>query len=288
MATRRSPGLSLLPGFVRSADRAEALAWVGSISPLWEQRWSTVRGPPPGQEARALLRPVYWLGNWQFACLGYYEPPRGTRDRAVAAEGFPPFMVRWVREIEARIRRVVPADAVPPGWALDTCLVNLYGTREVDGRTVDTARVGAHRDREPGPVASVSLGERALFQFVTRGSPPEVVLDQWLDDGALQVFGGRLWKDQLLHRVQRVEDRKGLELAPQVAGFRTRRVNFTFRHVPPEHVVPFAALGDVARADVRGYVTELAEHSPFWRDALARADAASGAVRAESGLGRGP
>jgi hypothetical protein len=114
------------------------------------------------------------------------------------------------------------------------------------------------------------------------------VLDQWLDDGALQVFGGRVWKDQLLHRVQRVEDRRGLDLAPQVPGFRTRRVNFTFRHVPPAHVVPFARLGEVARADVRGYVAELGEHSAFWRDALAAGDRAAGPARAERPVGRGP
>lgn len=269
--TRRAPGCSLLPGFVRTSDRAEVLAWLEGLSPLWEQRWSTLRGPPPGQEARALLRPVYWLGNWQFACLGYYEPPRGTRDRAVAAEPFPPFMRRWVQEIEARTRRVVPAADIPPGWKLDTCLVNLYGARVEGDREVDVARVGAHRDFEPGPVASVSIGERALFQFVTRGERAEPVLTQWLDDGALQIFGGRTWKDQLLHRVQRVEDKRGLSLPPFVDGFRTRRVNFTFRHVPAEHVVPFHRLGEVAREDVRAYVETLAERSTFFRDALAAA-----------------
>ena len=36
-------------------------------------------------------------------------------------------------------------------------------------RWVDVARVSEHRDFEPGPVASISLGERALFQFVRRG-----------------------------------------------------------------------------------------------------------------------
>src|SRR3712207_7147345 len=40
------------------------------------------------------------------------------------------------------------------GWHLNTCLVNFYGSRLEDGRWVDTARVGEHKDFEPGPVRS--------------------------------------------------------------------------------------------------------------------------------------
>ena len=79
-----------MPGYVDEPARAEILAWLATLRPLWEQRYSTVRPPPPGKVQRPLLRPVYWLGNWQFACLGYYEPPRGVHDRCVAAEPFPP------------------------------------------------------------------------------------------------------------------------------------------------------------------------------------------------------
>jgi len=40
---------------------------------------------------------------------------------------------------------------------------------------------------EPGPVASLSLGERARFQFVPRGAPSaSPVRTQWLD-GSLQI-----------------------------------------------------------------------------------------------------
>jgi hypothetical protein len=94
------------------------------------------------------------------------------------------------------------------------------------------------------------------------------VRTQWLDDGSLQAFGGRRWKDDLLHRVQRVDDRRGVTLAPAIDGFRTRRVNLTFRHVPAEHVVDFARLGALAQADVRGYVETLAAHAPFFARAL--------------------
>ena len=45
-------------------------------------------------------------------------------------------------------------------------------------------------------------------------------------------------------------------------------MNFTFRYVPTEHVVPLARLGPAALADVRGYVATLAASSPFFARAL--------------------
>ena len=260
-------GYLYVADYVGAGERAELMAWLATLHPLWEQRYSTRRPPPPGKAQRPLLRPVYWLGNWQFACLGYYEPPRRVKDRCVAAEPFPPVLRRMIADVEARIRRAfLPAD-VPPGWHLNTCLVNFYGSRRDGAKVVDVARVGEHRDFEPGPVASISIGERALFQFVARGrepgSPP--VRNQWLDDGSLQAFAGPRWKDDLLHRVQRVEDKRGVELPPAIEGFHTRRINLTFRYVPDRDVVPFARLSAEARDDVREYVEELARHSDFWR-----------------------
>jgi hypothetical protein len=258
------------PGFVTEAARAEILAWLATLRPLWELRYSTRRALPAGKPQRALLRPVYWLGNWQFACLGYYEPPRRVHGAAVAAEPFPPVLARLVAAATRRVRAGFPPAVVPRRWHLNTCLVNFYGDRTAGERTVDAARVGEHRDFEPGPVASISLGERARFQFVRRGqrdAPP--VRTQWLEDRSLQIFGGPRWKDDLLHRVQRVDDKLGLDLPPAIEGFRTRRVNFTFRYVPDEHVVPFAELSPEARDDVRGYVATLAAGSPFFARALA-------------------
>jgi alkylated DNA repair dioxygenase AlkB len=272
----RDAGYLYEQGYLSAADRAELLAYLGTLRPLWEQRYSTRRPPPPGRPQRRLLRPVYWLGNWQFACLGYYEPPRGVRDRCVAAEPFPPVLARLVADIERRIHASFPRADVPPGWRLDTCLVNFYGSRLDDGRWVDAARVGEHRDFEPGPVASLSLGERALMQFVERGARGAPVRTQWLDDGSLQAFGGPRWKDDLLHRVQRVDRRAGVELPPTIEGFRTRRINLTFRHVPPAHVTPFAALSPPARDDVRGYVEALAAASPHFAAALAGERASRG------------
>jgi hypothetical protein len=103
-------------------------------------------------------------------------------------------------------------------------------------------------------VASISLGERALFQFVKRGKadePTRVVAQQWLDDRSLQLFGGDTWKKRLLHRVLRVDRRGGTEFDVRVPSFSTRRVNLTFRYVPDERV-PFAKFGSpVRRARVR-------------------------------------
>lgn len=258
--------------FVDAQHRAALLGWLEKLHPLWEQRYSEGNPPPPGRQQRQLLRPVYWLGNWQFACLGYYRPPGGVRDRCVRAEPFPAALDQLVRLIEAQVHEEFRREDVPPGWHLNTCLVNFYGDRvSASGRREDVARVGEHKDFEPGPVASISFGERALFQFVRSHLPGEregVVLQQWLEDGSLQIFGGPRWKKQLFHRVQRVDDRDGRRFALHVDGFETRRINLTLRYVPDEHVVAFAGLSDPARRDVRGYMEELARHSPFFRREL--------------------
>ena len=274
------PGLIYERGFLSAADRAALGTWLNTLWPLWEERFSAGNPPPPGQKQRQLLRPVYWLGNWQFACLDYYRPPAGIHNRCVRAEPFPPVLVRLVGEIEERTREEFRAQDIPAGWHLDTCLVNFYGDRiEPSGKRVDTARVGEHKDFEPGPVASISLGERALFQFVRSTRPGErdaVVSQQWLDDSSLQIFGGDRWKKQVFHRVQRVDRRDGHRFALHREGtaqhpFETRRVNLTLRYVPDAHVVPFSQLSAPAAADVRGYMETLASHSPFFARELAAA-----------------
>lgn len=258
---------------MKPRDREQLLKWLSTLRPIWEQRYSTLREPPAGQTQRGLLRPVYWLGNWQFACLDYYRPPRGVEDRCVEAEPFPEVLARLVADTERRIAKLFPRKDIPEGYRLNTCLVNFYGARREGERWVDTARVGEHRDFEPGPVASLSIGERALFHFVRSqriGEREAPLVSQWLDDGSLQIFGGTFFKDRVFHRVQRVDKRERIELPPQIDDFHTRRINFTFRYVPEEHVMPFAKLGKTAREDVRGYVSELAQSSDFFRRALAK------------------
>jgi alkylated DNA repair dioxygenase AlkB len=268
----RPDGLHYDAGFLSTADRQTIVTWLSTLKPLWEQRFSEVRPLPEGETQRRLLRPVYWLGNWQFACLDYYRPPNGLVDRAVQAEPFPPVLQKLVAVIEQRARRMFQGDPdYPEKWHLNTCLINFYGTQLEGGKRVDVARVGEHKDFEPGPVASLSLGERALIQFVTSRKPGErdgVVAQQWLDDRSLQIFGGEQWKRRTFHRVQRVDTKAGHLFDIKVADFETRRVNFTFRYVPDEHVVPFPSLSESARKDVEGYVRTLALSSPFFDKAL--------------------
>jgi len=264
-------GLFYDADFASARDRAALADWLASIQPIWENRWSAVRAASAGGQRR-LLRPVYWLGGWQFACLDYYRPPVGVADRCVTAEPYPPLLAAIVEEIERRACERYRGSDLPRGWHLNTCLVNLYGDRIEDGRRIDCARLGEHRDFEPGPVASLSLGERALFQFVKRGAkhePTRVVAQEWLADGSLQLFGGDAWKKHALHRVLRVEKKGGFRFQLNVPEFETRRVNFTFRWVPDEHIVPFAQLGAAAQRDVRGYVAELARSSEFFAGQLA-------------------
>ena len=58
------------------------------------------------------------------------------------------------------------------------------------------------------------------------------------------------------------------EFPPTIEGFHTRRINFTFRYVPPAHVTPFARLSEATRRDVLPYVEELAQYSRFFARAL--------------------
>jgi DNA oxidative demethylase len=268
---QRTQGLHYDAGFLSRADRADILAYLATLKPIWENRFSDVRPLPEGEEQRRLLRPVYWLGNWQFACLDYYRPPQGLLNRAVAAEPFPKVLSKLVATMEQRARRMFRGEDMPEKWHLNTCLVNFYGSHLEDGKWVDVARVGEHKDFEPGPVASLSLGERALIQFVTSKRPGErdgVVEQQWLDDGSLQIFGGEQWKNRTFHRVQRVDTKGGHRFDIGVPDFETRRINFTFRYVPDEHVMPFKALSPEAKRDIEGYVRTLAQHSRFFADAL--------------------
>ena len=152
-------GLHYDPNFVSDEDRAEIVRWLAAIQPIWENRFSERRAAAAGGQRR-LLRPVYWLGSWQFACLDYYRPPNGVANRCVAAEPYPPVLARLVARIEKLARGLYRGADLPERWHLSTCLVNLYGSRLEDGQRVDCARVGEHRDFEPGP-GRVDLARRA-------------------------------------------------------------------------------------------------------------------------------
>lgn len=265
------PGIYYQFPFIDRNERAQLLRWLETLVPLWEMRFSEHNPPPEGDQQRPLLRPVYWLGNWQFACLDYYHPPKGIQNRCVRAEPYPSLLKGLVERIEFIAKKRFPRTFFPDKWKLNTCLINFYGSKLEDGRWVDRARVGEHKDFEPGPVGSLSLGDRAFFQFVTGKSSlgtENEVLFQWLEDSSLQIFGGDKWKNKTFHRVQRVEDKRQEDLGPKMEGFRTRRINFTFRYVPEEHILPYAEFPPHLQADIRPYIEKLAESSPFYKRLL--------------------
>jgi alkylated DNA repair protein (DNA oxidative demethylase) len=264
-------GLLYIPKFIKPAEKETLLTYLRTLHPIWEMRFSKNNPAPNGSPNRQLLRPVYWLGNWQFACLDYYHPPKGIYNRCVEAESFPPIMAEIVAGIEGMVHSEFLERDIPKGWHLNTCLINYYGSKIEDGKKNDVARVGEHRDFEPGPVASVSLGERALFQFVSsRGKQSQsyVVLQQWLEDCSLQIFGSDRFKKQLFHRIQRVEKKLSPIEGLNTTNFETRRINFTFRYVPDEHILRFSKLPLPQKEDVRPYLQELARYSAHFTQAL--------------------
>src|SRR5437879_5769042 len=109
-------GLYYDRGFLPPADRPVLLEWLRGIHPLWEFRFSAHHPPPEGKIQRRLLRPVYWLGNWQFACLNYYHPPKGIHNRCVRAKPFPQVMAKLVDKMEKITRRILKPADIPAGW----------------------------------------------------------------------------------------------------------------------------------------------------------------------------
>lgn len=257
--------------FIDRKERAKLLLWLETLVPLWEMRFSEHNPPPANDEQRQLKRPVYWLGNWQFACLDYYHPPQGIHNRCVKAETYPDQLQKLVDRIEFIAKKRFPKSFFPEKWKLNTCLINFYGNKLEEGKWVDRARVGEHKDFEPGPVGSLSIGDRAFFQFVngkTQLGDENIVLSQWLEDSSLQIFGGDKWKSKVFHRVQRVEDKRNELIGPKIEGFNTRRINFTFRYVPEEHIYPLKDLPKNLQADIHPYVQTLSKSSQTFRKML--------------------
>lgn len=257
--------------FVERNERSQLLDWLNTLSPLWEMRFSESNPPPPSDHQRQLLRPVYWLGNWQFACLDYYHPPKGVLYRCIKAEPYPPMLQKLVDRMEFIAKKRFPKSFFPSAWKLNTCLINYYGNKFEDGKWVDRARVGEHKDFEPGPVASLSFGERAFFQFVKGKADlgeKNIVYSQWLEDSSLQIFGGDQWKIKNFHRVQRVENRKNELIGPSIEGFQTRRINLTFRYVPEEHVFPLEKIPAHLKNDIRPYLETLSLSSAYFKSIL--------------------
>jgi DNA oxidative demethylase len=269
--TKQAPlptGLYYQFPFIDRQERSRLLQWLETLVPLWEMRFSEHNPPPEGDKQRPLLRPVYWLGNWQFACLDYYHPPHGILNRCVLAEKYPRELQLIVDRIEFIAKKRFPKSFIPEKWKLNTCLINFYGSKFEEDRWIDRARVGEHKDFEPGPVGSLSFGDRAFFQFVngkTQMGQENVVFSQWLEDSSLQIFAGDKWKNKTFHRVQRVEDKRKESLGPKIENFNTRRINFTFRYVPEEHIISYEKLPTPQKSDILPYIEKLALSSSYYK-----------------------
>ncbi len=268
------PGLYLNQGYLNGPRKKTLIEEIENFHPIWEERFSKSNPPPEGDTWRSLLRPVYWLGNWQFACLDYFHPPEGLEYRCVKAEDFPPFMKKMVDDIEDLTRKFAGKD-IPNGWKLNTCLINYYGSKiDNNGNEIDMARVGDHKDSEPGPVASISLGERAYFQFL-KGRPKDpnnVVSNHWLNDGSLLIFWSEEFKNKYFHRVQRVEKKGGIFFNDHLDNYKTRRINLTFRYVPDEYIHPLCEFPKEKIEDISPYLNILSKFSSFWKEEIDKSD----------------
>ncbi len=259
------PGFNYLPRFI-SLEEADVLAaYFASIHPLWEHRHAETDHARDGVGRRRLTRPVYWLGAWQFACLGYYAEPDHREHRCMRAEPLPAVMQSLLERLRPVLHTHDPAFPDPP----NSCLVNYYG-KEIheSGPPVDYARLRKHRDGEPGPVVMISIGQAGLLEFVDVAREDEVALGVWTRHRSISVLSGPEFKDRLYHRIRRVRHGQKPTLTTQLEGFDVRRISVSFRHVPADLIEDFGQLPAESRERIRPYVETLAEHSPHFRAQL--------------------
>lgn len=254
------PGFSYLPRFITSAEGEALIAYFGKISPVWEQRHREQAHGRSENHSRRLTRPVYWLGAWQFACLGYYAEPHYREDRCVRAEPFPPVMSAILGRLKPTLLTHDPAFSDVP----NSCLINYYGRKVGDGPPRDYARLRMHRDGEPGPVVMFSIGQPGLLEFLDpdRGEAPELAV--WTRHLSVVVLSGPEFKDRLYHRVTRVRTGREPVIASRLKSFEVRRVSVSFRHVPEGLISDYSGLSEKSQASVREHVEELALHSPHF------------------------
>jgi len=258
----RVSGFSYLPRFITAAE-AEALGeYFAGLHPLWEKRHADSAVSRRGATGR-LTRPVYWLGAWQFAALGYYSEPDHLHQKCVRAEPLPPVMTQLLERLRPEL--VTHGDTGP---LPNTCLINYYGREpREDGPPLDYARLRMHRDAEPGAVVMLSVGQPAQFELVDADAD-SVHLAQWVRHRSVVILSGPEYKDRLYHRVTRVRHGREPVLGAKLDGFEVRRVSVSFRHVPERHILDLGELGAEARSIAQPYVAELADHSDHFRRQL--------------------
>lgn len=264
-------GLSYLPQFIEQNEAQTLIEYFGGLHPLWEQRHSGTSHGRSARHGRQLTRPVYWLGAWQFASLGYYAEPEHRLHRCLRAEPFPPVM----RQILERLKPVVEGSHTdemldstnrsPTSVLPNTCLINYYGRKVGEGVPVDCARLRMHRDGEPGPVIMFNIGQAGLLEFLDPEISDLPELSVWTRHRSVTIISGPDFKDRLYHRVSQV--RTGAEPAMhcRLKNFQLRRVSVSFRHVPGELIEDYKTLPSENRQKIQGYVEELSRHSAHFR-----------------------
>lgn len=262
------PGFSYLPRFIQADEAEELIAYFGAVSPIWERRHQEGQHQRSGKQGRRLTRPVYWLGAWQFASLGYYAEPDYRLDRCVRAEGFPDVMQGILDRLRGPLDELHRGSARDTGGLPNTCLINYYGREVGDGQPRDYARLRMHRDGEPGPVVMFSIGQPGLLEFLDPDVSPEPELSVWTRHRSVTILSGPDFKDRLYHRIVQVRTGQDPALRCSLDNFELRRVSVSFRHVGDDLITDFGELPQERRELVRGYVQELAEHSEHFAGQL--------------------
>jgi DNA oxidative demethylase len=259
----RASGFSYLPRFISADEAAALVAYFASLRPLWEKRHADSAVSRRGATGR-LTRPVYWLGAWQFAALGYYSEPDHVHQKCVRAEPLPDVMMAILERLRPELGAHGDDGALP-----NTCLINYYGTEPRGEREppVDYARLRMHRDAEPGAVVMFSIGQPGQFEFVLPGAA-EAEHAQWVRNRSIVIISGDEYKDRLYHRITRVRYGEQPVMASRLEGFDVRRVSVSFRHVPERHILDLGELDEAARAIATPYVQTLAEDSGHFRAQL--------------------
>jgi len=261
-------GLSYLPRFFSTGEADALIEKFSSLTPLWEKRHGGNEHARNGGGNRRITRPVYWLGAWQFASLGYYAEPHYREGRCLRGE--PLFEV--MQTILERLRPVLNLHdcSQTPDPVPNTCLINYYGSELGRGPPKDLARLRMHRDGEPGPVVMFCTGQPGLLEFLdpNLGDSPELAV--WTRHRSVVVISGSEFKDRLYHRLVQVRHGDTPRLHSPVPNFSLRRVSVSFRHVPEDLITDFDGLPHGARDRIRPYVQQLANSSPHYATQLQR------------------
>jgi hypothetical protein len=259
------PGFSYLPKFITKEESEELIEYFGAIRPIWERRHRADDHQRRGRHSGRLTRPVYWLGAWQFACLGYYAEPDHRTDRCVRGEPFPQVMQRILDRVRGPLQSH-PSGGLPV--LPNTCLINYYGREVGRGVPVDFARLRMHRDGEPGPVVMFNIGQPGLLEFLDPDRSPDPELRVWTRHRSVTILSGPDFKDRLYHRIVQVRNGGHPKMGTTISDFELRRISVSFRHVPDELISDFIELPVERRERVREYVQKLSAHSGHYRAQL--------------------